>query len=130
MMFSDDISVKIIALGYATQVGVDIFLTSKAKIPAGAGPYISIVETGGMGSEKTHSTRYPRPGVQILVRAREASVARAKAKAMHAALDGLYNVTINGTKYQRIVAVQDVMDQRVDETGRPRFAFNLESMSA
>jgi hypothetical protein len=83
-----------------------------------------------MGSEKTHSTRYPRPGVQILVRAREASVARAKAKAMHAALDGLYNVTINGTKYQRIVAVQDVMDQRVDETGRPRFAFNLESMSA
>lgn len=130
MMFSDDIAVKIIALGYATQVGVDIFLTSKAKIPAGAGPYISIVETGGMSSEKTHSSKYPRPEVQVLVRARDASIARTKAKAMHIALDGLYNVTINGTVYQRIVAVQDVMDQRVDETGRPRFAFNLESMSA
>lgn len=136
MAFADDIATKIIALSLGTAVGTDIFLGSTAAIPGfkssnlSVGPYISLIDTGGTGALRTHGTKYPRPTLQVVVRAASAVLAKAKAVALHEALDGLYNVTINSTFYLEITAVQDVMDMQKDETGaRSRFGFNLNFIS-
>lgn len=132
MAISDDIAARIIALGLGTAVGTDIFIGTKAKVPStpgDAGPYISLVDTGGSGAVRTHDGRYARPSCQISVRARQASTARAKAAALHAALADKFNVTMGSTYYLSVTAVQEVMDMPADSVGRPRFGFNLDTLT-
>lgn len=130
--FAVDIAVDGIAQGLGTAVGTDIFIGAKAKIPSkqeNVGPYVSLVETGGTGARLSHASRYPQPSLQIVVRASSPTLARAKAAAWHARYCNLHNVTLNGTKYERIVAVQEVQDLQVEEgTGRAKFGFNINGM--
>lgn len=125
--FSDEIAEKIIALGLCTAIENDLFVNTKARIPnTGEGPWVSVRETGGTAAMKSHSSQYPQPSVQIMVRARKSSVAKAKARALWSALGNLHNVTLSGSFYLKVTAVQDVIDMSVEEgTGLARFAFNL-----
>lgn len=128
-MMSDDLVVKYITLGLLTSLGTDAMIGSKAVIPKGAGPYTVFVDTGGAGPILAHDYSLRRPEVQVSVRASLASTARAKAVALRDAVgDGWFNVTINGVFYEKIVAVQEVMDLQQDGQGRPKFGFNLTSV--
>lgn len=128
-MLSDDVISKFISLGLLTQVGVDVTQSSKAVIPDGAGPYTSVIDTGGSGPMLTHDYSLRLPEVQVAVRARMSDVARAKALALRNAVgDGWFNITIDGTFYQCLKVVQEVMDLQQDGRGRPKFGFNLTSV--
>ena len=128
-MLSEDLVVHFIALGALTALGSDVMIGAKATIPKGAGPYTVFVDTGGTMSLKTHDYELRRPEVQVSVRASLSSICRAKAQELRNLVgDGWYNVTINGTFYEKIIAVQEVMDLQQDGAGRPKFGFNLTSL--
>ena len=75
--FLDEIVAVLEGAGVGTY-GVDIFTTSKAVIPTGAGPYLSVVATGGAAGVRTHTVRYgpayERPTAQLTARALESVV--------------------------------------------------------
>ena len=128
MPFLDEIADRLAAQGVGT-VGSSIFKGSKAVIPTGDGPYLSLTETGGtmptriMNESRGHTQR---PTAQILARAKNYSTARAMCKAAYDALDGVFNTALNGTIYQRIVARQEPTDLGLDENGRVMIVFNIE----
>jgi hypothetical protein len=111
-----------------------IFRTSNAVIPTGDGPYLLLVEYGGMDSAKTqNNTATERPTAQISSRAKSSSVAWAQLKAAYDALggpNGLHNVELSGVKYLRLVARQNITDSGKDGAGRPLFVFNIEAEKA
>ena len=79
---------------------VDIFGSSKAKIPTGDGPYLLILETGGtapMKVQNSKSPRYQRPSAQIVVRGKSNSAARAMAFDAYDALAGVRNQDVDNT---------------------------------
>lgn len=74
---------------------VDTFTGPGVKMPTGVGPYINIIDSGGNASVFTHDgVKYERLSAQIVVRATEYTIARARALAVWRALDGLRNVTM------------------------------------
>lgn len=78
--------------------GTNMFAGSKATIPAGAGPYLSVVETGGTDPERVHNQVWPpsaeRPNAQVVVRALNYETARLMARAAWDALGAVRNATI------------------------------------
>lgn len=75
----------------------NIFVGTTAKIPQGAGPYISIVTTSGLAPTKTHNRlgpSYYNPTALIVVRATDQVAAIAMAKAAYDALVVVVNQTI------------------------------------
>jgi hypothetical protein len=128
MPFLDEIAARLVAQGVGT-IGASIFLGSKAVIPAGDGPYLSLTETGGTGSERTHNgVAVAKPGAQILSRAKSYVVARARLKLAWDALGGdkgLHNVTLSGTFYQSITPRQQPTDVGLDAESRPMLSFNI-----
>jgi hypothetical protein len=134
-MFLDDIASVLVTAGVGV-LGTSLFLSSKAVIPSGAGPYITLTETGGMGvggfrgeggrvQNKAGSSTV-RPGAQVLVRASTYGAARSKSTAALVALDGIWNTTINGVAYLSITARQEPTDAGVDEAGRAVIVFNID----
>lgn len=83
------------AAGLGT-LGTNLFYGSKAQIPqTGAGPFISLIATGGLSSQQTHNgSKITRPTAQIITRADSYVVAETRANAIYAALDGKHNITI------------------------------------
>lgn len=130
MPFIDEIEAKLVAASVGVH-GSSIFLGSKAVIPTGDGPYMTLVETGGIAPTRIHNipgASTQRPTAQIVVRAKAANVARAMAKAAYLALDGTFNTVIAGTFYQSITARQEPRDLGPEEgTGRAMYAFNIEA---
>jgi hypothetical protein len=55
-------------------VGTDMFDGSKAPVPTGAGPYLTVTETSGVAGIRTHNVAtgpaYERPGILVTVRPR------------------------------------------------------------
>lgn len=140
MSFLDDLAQRLQDAGIGT-LGTSIFESSAAVIPTGMGPYITVSETGGMAPTRIQNklgSATQRPMAQILVRAgRIAGVqeawpaARAKAWAAYQALDGLFNVTLSGTAYLRVVARQEPTDMGLDAIGnRVQVVFNVEAEKA
>lgn len=66
-----------------------------------------------------------RPRVQVTARALTVSAAETKAKACFAALHN-YQGTLNGTRYLRIQALQDVFLMRLDKNNRVVYGANFE----
>jgi hypothetical protein len=125
--FIDDIVVKLVGSGISAAA---IFKTSKAEIPSGAGPFLSVSETGGTASTWIQNKSTPatkRPTAQIKTRAETYKSARALAKTAHTALNGIFNTTINGTFYLKIVARQEPTDGGLDDLERPTIYFNIEA---
>lgn len=119
-------------------LNTNIFLSSQAGIPLGPGPYLSVHETAGFAPERLHTdddgvlnaAAYERPGAQILVRAKDHAEARAMSRAAYNALDGNYNLTINGTWYREIQALQRPFDIGPDDNKRIRMVFNILGVKA
>lgn len=78
--------------------GTNIFISSKAVIPSGPGPYLSIVATGGVVGIRTQNNvsgpSYERPSAQIVVRANSAAAAEAMSRAAYAVLLSIRNTTV------------------------------------
>lgn len=132
MPFLDDIAAKLVADGIGV-IGTTLFTSSKAVLPSGAGPYITLMETGGLAPlrvQNRNGAAILRPSVQVVVRATSYQVARAKAQDAYTSLDGVFNTTLNGTFYLKITARQEPTDTGLDEAGRPRVTFNLDAEKA
>lgn len=129
MSFLDEVGAKLVASGVGV-LGSSIFLGSKAVIPSGDGPYLTLIETGGSAPTRIQNkttANTQRPTAQVVSRAKSYSVARSKAKEAYDALDGLFNVTLSGTFYQSLTARQEPTDIGLDDVQRPRLAFNIEA---
>ena len=128
MPFLDEIAAKLVAKGVGVS-GTSIFVSSKAVIPTGNGPYLVLIETGGSGPARTQNdTATQRPTAQISVRAVAYPTARTMLKAAYDALggaNGLWNVMLSGTMYLSITARQEPTDIGLDGAGRPMVAFNI-----
>lgn len=127
-MVLDEIAAYLVAQGVGV-IGSSIFKGSKALIPVGDGPYISLTETGGSAPLRVHNERgahVQRPTVQVLVRAKSYIVARQKAKDVYVVLDGVFNTALSGVFYQSITARNDPTDIGLDSEERPMISFNLQ----
>ena len=130
MAFVDEIAERLVGEGVG-RVGSTIIAGSGAVIPRGDGPFLTLIETGGTASAKTHNnTATQRPTLQLKARASDQRQARALLKAAYNALggeNGLHNVVLSDTFYLRIVARQEPTDTGQEEgTGRATFTFNIE----
>lgn len=95
---SASFTLELVQLLVAAGVGVygtNIFVSSKAVIPPGDGPYLNINATGGAVGLRTQNVTsgptYERPSAQITVRAKSAAAAEAMCRAAYAALVGVRN---------------------------------------
>lgn len=128
-MFIEEIANRLINQNVGLTAS-SIFFGSKAPLPAGDGPYITLTETGGTGAARMHNSSTERPTLQIYTRAKSAKTARAVARAAYDALggpDGLYNLTLDGVTYVKIVARQEPTDVGADDIGRVCYSFNIDA---
>lgn len=90
--------VEVLVLAGVGVYGTNIFISSKAVIPPGNGPYLNIVATGGLTGIRTHNDvtgpAYERPSAQVTVRAQSAAAAEAMCRAAYAALVGVRNQNV------------------------------------
>ncbi len=134
-MFLDEICARLVSAGVGV-LGTTLFKSSAAKLPAGAGPYITVTETGGIAPgprNRVHNEaqmHVQSPGAQIAVRAMSYVEARAKAVQALNALDGTWNTTLSGVFYQQITARQQPTDIGLDEAGRVVVVFNIDAVKA
>jgi hypothetical protein len=131
-MFLDEIAARLVAQSVGV-IGSNIFLGSKAVIPVGDGPYLSLTETGGSGPTRVHNqtgANTQRPTAQIAVRAKSYVVARTMAKAAYLALDGVFNTTISGVLYHSITARQEPTDVGLDAKERVLITFSIDAEKA
>lgn len=134
-MFLDDIAKVLVDAGVGV-LGQTLFLSSKSTLPPGPGPYITIIETGGMTVggfrgeggriQNKRGTSTAKPTAQIAVRATDYTMARSKSRDAHVTLDGIWNTTINGVPYLSVIARQEPTDAGVDEAGRAVVVFNID----
>lgn len=118
------------SLGVAAGVPTaSVFLSSKAVIPTGPGPYTSIISTGGTGADRTQNAAgdgYRRPSAQILSRASTYPLAVAQLQLFYDAITAVQNQLINGVWYVDIRPLQtEFIDLDPDNLGRARVAFNV-----
>src|SRR5688500_7791418 len=113
--------------------GSNMFVSTKAVLPAGTGPYLNMVVTSGKPPERTHNDQHTvsqkpsrqNPSAQLTVHAKDYAAARTMAWNAYYATTGRRNITVNGTFYEVIEPLQEPFDLGQDETGRARVAFNL-----
>jgi hypothetical protein len=91
---------------------------------------MALIETPGLPSLHVHNKKEAsaeRPTVQILARGApfDYEEARARAQAAYDALDGLANITLSGTQYLSVFALQPPFFLHADQAGRPVIAFNV-----
>ena len=134
--FADDLITLLTAAGIGT-AGATLFATSKAVIPTGAGPYLSIRETGGSGPEFTHNEAMPamyKPAAQLVARAGDDfdrvivgayAAAEDMARRAYDALVVVGNVTVGTTYYLSLTPMQEPFDLGPDNIGRAQVAFNV-----
>jgi hypothetical protein len=86
----------LIDAGLAVAVGTDVFVGPIAVVPlSGDGPFINVIDTGGTAPDETHNgSIYERLSAQLVIRAKDYTVARTRALAVWRALDGIRNTTI------------------------------------
>lgn len=128
MAFAYEIKDRLVAQSVGT-FGTNIFIGSKAAIPTGDGPYLSIRHTGGSESEKTHNgTPIERPTAAITVRAMSYAAAQTMVDNAYTALggaQGLHGITLSGVHYLHLNTRQPPTDIGLDEVKRIMFSFNI-----
>src|SRR5678815_749340 len=115
-MLLDELTSRLVALSVGVR-GTNIVLGSKGVIPAGDGPILTMIETGGTGPLRIHNktaTHVSRPTVQVVVRGKNYAATRTMAVNAYNALDGVFNTTIDGVFYQKIVARSEIADIGLD----------------
>jgi Bacteriophage minor capsid protein len=129
MAWEEDIETLIVAGGIAAG---DIFISTKATIPDGDGPYIAITATGGTGNIRTQNSvavpAYQRPSAQLRVHATSYVAARTMAKLAYNAVCGVRNRTVNSVWYREIFVENEPFDMGLDDNQRSRVAFNISAV--
>lgn len=100
MPFLEEIQTAISDLGVTAQV----FLSNKAGRPAGSGPFVFVIETGGTSALRTQrvNNRYERPSASLTVThenyqdAREIARAIAELRNVRNEIVGAYSVSVSG----------------------------------
>lgn len=126
MTFIEEVVARLVAQGVGV-LGTSLVVSSKSLIPAGDGPIVSLTETGGSGPQfvqNSSTAAVQRPTVQVVARASTYLAAAAKARAAYDALL-LYNTSLSGTRYKRLLPLQEPFDMGLDAAGRPMVAFNV-----
>jgi hypothetical protein len=75
----------------------NIFASTKSSIPAGVGPYLSVIESGGTGPKMEQDSDYPafqQPTAVIVARGGDYVAARTMARAAYDALVVVKNQTL------------------------------------
>ncbi len=104
-------------------LGTNIFVNTK---PATPDNLISVFGYAGRAPSVVHDCDGEgRPGVQVWVRNTSAATARSTIESIFGELDGLTNITINGTYYLGIFANQHPEPMGKDENGRSEFSVNF-----
>lgn len=129
--FTADLIVLLQGSPLGLSYGGNLFKGPKAKIPENTpGPFVSIIRTGGFGTEGTHNSTavpaYESPSAQIIARAVDYDVAEVMALALHAFLCPIRNQFINGTWWRELNVRSEPFDLPPDDKGRPRIAFNID----
>ncbi len=90
--------IRILVAASVGTANTNMFYSSRTTVPKGAGPFLTITETGGMGVERTHNVvataAYLKSGAQIVVRGDSTAAVRAMAWAAFNALQPIRNSTI------------------------------------
>lgn len=127
-MITDELAAKLVASGVGV-LAKSIFIGSRTALPNGAGPYLTLIETGGYFPLRTHNSvsvpAYQRPTFQIMCRAATYPAARLMCQNAYDAFAGVRNELLSGTWYLEISPIQELMDMGLDENGRARVAFNI-----
>lgn len=131
-MILDDLGLYLQTQGLGT-LGTTLF---KGSVPLDT-PEVSIVnsliallETPGLPPERVHdgpSASVDQPVIQVLVRGEPHGyeAARALSEDLYRTLDGLANITLQGTAYLWLLAMQPPFPLPWDALGRPVFVFHL-----
>lgn len=128
-MWLDELISVLVADGVGTY-GTNIFMSTKAAIPSGVGPYLSLIETGGSGPDRTQNRvlrpAYQRPAAQIVARAASYPAARLMAQAAYNSLVKIRNQVILGVAYREVRPLQEPNDLLgLDAQGRATVVFNV-----
>lgn len=129
MSFATEIRDKLIVDGLVTTT--NLFVGPGVTVPAGPGPFIVLITTGGGADEVTHNDLdgYAQPSAQIVVTASTRAIAEAKAEAIRNSLKRVRNTTLGSSWYLWIKADQQAFDFPLDSTSnRPRSGFNISAM--
>jgi len=88
--------VRLLAAASLVTPGVDVRIGGAGVVlPTGDGPYVQLLETGGLSTSLTHDgDRYPRRSFQLIARAASYPAAEARAVACWQALDGRFNLNM------------------------------------
>ncbi|HMF88744.1 MAG TPA: minor capsid protein [Gemmatimonadaceae bacterium] len=112
--------------------GTDLFKGTLATVQiVGAGPFITLIATGGAAPEGTHNMihlpAYVHPSAQIVVRAELYDVAETRVKALYELLYPIRNQMVNGTWWRSVTYIQsEPLDLGRDDNGRVRLSFNID----
>ena len=128
MGFLESLATQLQTDGVGTY-GTNIFVSSKATIPAGSGPYMTLIETGGIAPIRTHSDgavpAYQRPQVQVMARAASYAAAKAMVENAYASLVALQGATVGLDVIIQMTPIQEPFDLGVDEANRARVVVNF-----
>lgn len=134
-MFCEDIAQILVDGHFGTIGGTNgnIFFSSKAKIPIGPGPYISLIDTGGLVALRTQNRQkrpaYDRPAAQVIIRASDFLVARQRANEAYKAIYSVRNQFVNQIWYQEMLPLQLPFDGQTDDQNRLKMIFNVRAVS-
>lgn len=135
--FLDNIGTILVAAGVGT-IGTNgnIFKTTKARIPTGAGPYLTLIETGGSGPEGTHNDddrpAFVKPNLQMVARGQSYVAAKAMVQAAYSALYtfGRKSQFVQGVWFRSMAPLQEPFDTGVDGQGRATVTVNFAVVKA
>lgn len=103
-----------------------VFSSNAAALPAGPGPFLTLVETGGMAPDGTHNGGplvYRQPAFQVTARGAYPA-ARALADEAYVALTVTEQVW-SGLRFLRVRPLQEPFELAPDDNGRARVVFNV-----
>lgn len=129
MSFLDEVASVIVDAGHGV-INTTLFLSSKATIPDGDGPYIRIIGSGGAGADNVQNQNNPaymHPSVMVIVTAKSYPIAYDRAMEIFVDLCSIVNEEINGTWYLRIRPINppaDVLGVE-DKLNRAQCSFNV-----
>ncbi len=127
MDFLVDMGTELVNRGVAT-VGMLLYGT-KSGVPAGSGPYVSLIDSGGTGRDRIQNAAggaYRYPGAMVQVRGVARQATHAKALEIAGVLDEINNKVINDTFYRSVRTLQEPGDMGLDDTNqRIVFWFNI-----
>lgn len=127
MALLEDMRTRLVTAGVGT-AGTDLFIGR--GLPDTPDACVAVECYGGEQPIDTFgqavgTAAIQRPRIQVAARAKTFTAAETKAKAAYAALHN-FNGTLNGTRYLRIAALQDVFKMRVDKNNRIVCGANFE----